>query len=587
MIEIGVTRNQKVGLDVAHLVETRLLITANSGAGKSYALRRLLERSHGHVQQIVLDMEGEFGTLREKFPEYILCGKGGDVPADPKSATLLAKKLLELRVSAICDVYELKAHERIQFVRLFLESLIAAPKALWHPVLVVVDEAHHFCPQVGQAESAGAVIDLATRGRKRGLCAVLATQRLAKLHKDATAELLNNLVGRINQDIDQNRAGDILGFSGKNDVRGLRDLEPGEFHAFGPAWRIGGKNLTGVERVKVGAVVSRHPKVGDRMGFEPAAPTEKIKKVLAELADLPAKAEKDRQTVDDLKRELANARREITQLKSGRPEPCSHGPEITALKGDIAALRKRNAGLEGIAAGCTKLLDDIEAEFSKSLTLRKNSITLALKNLDVVVEQAHSRTATEREVTMPVLPRDLGDRPTERIDRPSVRPADGISRPQQNILNALAWFESFGQSTMAKAPVAAVARVSSKSSGFRANVSTLSGLGLIAYPGPGLLSLTDAGRKIAVPPEEPASLSDLHDAWCRMISGPQAELLRVLIAKYPQDIDRENLAIVAGVSPASSGYRANVSTLSGWGAIDYPQPGRVRASDLLFPEGLS
>lgn len=45
------------------------------------------------------------------------------------------------------------------------------------------------------AESAGAVIDLATRGRKRGQCAVIATQRLSKLHKDAAAEMKNKLIG--------------------------------------------------------------------------------------------------------------------------------------------------------------------------------------------------------------------------------------------------------------------------------------------------------------------------------------------------------------------------------------------------------
>jgi hypothetical protein len=56
-------------------------------------------------------------------------------------------------------------------VRLFLEALVNAPKKLWHPALVVVDEAHVFCPETGEAESGDAVIDLATRGRKRGFCA--------------------------------------------------------------------------------------------------------------------------------------------------------------------------------------------------------------------------------------------------------------------------------------------------------------------------------------------------------------------------------------------------------------------------------
>jgi hypothetical protein len=37
-------------------------------------------------------------------------------------------------------------------VKLFLEALVDAPKQLWHPVLVVLDEAHVFCPEKGQAK---------------------------------------------------------------------------------------------------------------------------------------------------------------------------------------------------------------------------------------------------------------------------------------------------------------------------------------------------------------------------------------------------------------------------------------------------
>jgi len=160
-------------LSIPSLIDTRLLIQANSGGGKSYAIRRLLEQSHGQVQQIVLDMEGEFGTLREKH-DYILVGKEGDIPANIQTAELLARKLLELNTSAIIDLYELKAHERILFVKRFLNSMINAPKNLWHPVMVIVDEAHVFCLEKGKAESMNSVIDLCTRGRKRGYCAILA-----------------------------------------------------------------------------------------------------------------------------------------------------------------------------------------------------------------------------------------------------------------------------------------------------------------------------------------------------------------------------------------------------------------------------
>ena len=226
--------NKDISIDLPTLVESRLLVQANSGAGKSWLLRRILEQSHGKVQQIVIDLEGEFGTLREKY-DYILAGKGGDTPAEVRSAALLARRLLELKVSAIIDLYELPPQDRKRFVRLFLESMINAPKELYHPCLVVVDEAHVFAPERGESEAMSAVIDLATRGRKRGYCAILATQRISKLHKDASAECNNKLIGRSSQDIDMKRAAEELGFTSKDDMRSLRTLAPGEFYAFGTA----------------------------------------------------------------------------------------------------------------------------------------------------------------------------------------------------------------------------------------------------------------------------------------------------------------------------------------------------------------
>src|SRR6266576_5828106 len=98
-MDSNISLNQSVTLDLPTLLDTRLLVQANSGGGKSWLLRRLLEQSQGKVQQIVIDLEGEFATLREKY-DYILAAKGGDTPADPRSAALLARKILELNVSA-------------------------------------------------------------------------------------------------------------------------------------------------------------------------------------------------------------------------------------------------------------------------------------------------------------------------------------------------------------------------------------------------------------------------------------------------------------------------------------------------------
>lgn len=677
MITIGRSKSHDINIDLDRLIETRMLIQAMSGAGKSWLLRRLLELSHGKVQQIVIDLEGEFVTLREKY-DYVVAGRGGDIPADIKSAKLLAQRLQELRASAILDVSDLKKHDRIKYVRIFLEALIAAPKHLRHPIMVVVDEAHHFCmdakteiltkdgwrkhdevhrgdiaiafspesgsynyepikrviikehdgemvafksqnidclvtpdhrvvlartkrargkrglfpwtfcravdvptqfcipvgcgpdlkgipeldettlrilgwvitdghlvgtrkgssnrylgitqspntikhgtniteqmdkillplgakkttrirqaktmpngnrmverecceyylgkklnnlllgwlrndihrvpreildnaskdqlralylgllegngtaqgdkwvafypgqnegqaddfqevairlgvsvtktwvpsigqwhcriatrkhhyvrrpqtatykglvwditipsgafiarrngkvfvtgncPEKGQAESAPAVIDLATRGRKRGLCAVLATQRLSKLHKDAAAECGNKMIGRTVQDIDRKRASEELGFTKRDEMLSLRGLPDGGFHVYGPAFYGGKTRLSDIELVQVGGVVTKHPKIGSRNTMTaPVAATAKLKSIIASLADLPEQAATAAKELEDYKRECATLRRENTLLEKQAPvTDCGHGPELTALRGQVGHLMK-------------------------------------------------------------------------------------------------------------------------------------------------------------------------------------------------------------------------------------------------------
>lgn len=309
---LGAGSSGPVRIDVERLIETRAVVMANSGGGKSWALRRLLEQTHGAVQQIVIDVEDEFATLREKY-DYVLAGRqGGDCPADPRCAALLARRLLELRVSAIIGIYELKAHDRIRFVRLFLESLVDAPKDLWHPVMVVIDEAHMFAPEGAKAESTQAVIDLMTRGRKRGFCGILASQRPAMLAKDASAQANNKLIGRFSQDVDVKRAAEDLGFYRREQQAELRKLQAGHFFVVGPAF------CNDVTEVTVGPVATTHPKAGQR-ALAPPPPANKVLQVLAKLADLPAEAEAEARTVEDLRRELTDLRRKLTVATSDKP----------------------------------------------------------------------------------------------------------------------------------------------------------------------------------------------------------------------------------------------------------------------------
>jgi len=75
-----------------------------------------------------------------------------------------------------------------------------------------------------------------SRGRKRGLCGVLATQRLARLAKSVVSEAFNFLVGLNTLDLDIRRAAETIGWDARKAFDRLPSLVPGEFVASGPAF---------------------------------------------------------------------------------------------------------------------------------------------------------------------------------------------------------------------------------------------------------------------------------------------------------------------------------------------------------------
>ncbi|MBE7210593.1 MAG: ATP-binding protein, partial [Gluconacetobacter diazotrophicus] len=224
-------------MDLEELLSTRLLVQGNSGSGKSHLLRRLLEQSAPFVQQAVIDPEGDFSSVAERFGHLLVEG------AEHTETELAAagERMREHRISVVLSLEGLDAEEQMRRAAAFLGGMFEAPREHWFAVLVVVDEAQLFAPAVaGEVSdearrlSLGAMTNLMCRGRKRGLAGVIATQRLAKLAKNVAAEATNFLMGRTFLDIDMARAADLLGME-RRQAESFRDLGRGQFVALGPA----------------------------------------------------------------------------------------------------------------------------------------------------------------------------------------------------------------------------------------------------------------------------------------------------------------------------------------------------------------
>ncbi|WP_456115183.1 helicase HerA domain-containing protein [Sphingomicrobium marinum] len=228
---------KSVTVDLEELLATRLLVQGNSGSGKSHLLRRLLEKCAGQVQQVVIDPEGEFTTLGDKYGHVA-------IEAAEHSESEIAKlavRIREHRLSVVLSLEGLETDGQMRCAASFLNALFDAPREFWYPALIVVDEAQMFAPTGGgevpedvRRASLSAMTNLMCRGRKRGLAGIIATQRLAKLAKNVAAEASNFLMGRTFLDIDMARAADLLGME-RRQAEAIRDLERGQFLGLGPA----------------------------------------------------------------------------------------------------------------------------------------------------------------------------------------------------------------------------------------------------------------------------------------------------------------------------------------------------------------
>ena len=236
-IDLGTTaRGDAAHLDLEELLSTRLLVQGNSGSGKSHLLRRLLEQSAPHVQQAIIDPEGDFVTLAEAYGHVVV-----DAERSPAELARIADRIRRHRASVVLNLEGLDAEDQMRAAAAFLNGLFDADRAHWYPMLIAVDEAQLFAPAIAgevsdeaRKTSLGAMTNLMCRGRKRGLAGLIATQRLAKLAKNVAAEASNFLMGRTFLDIDMARAADLLGLE-RRQAEEFRDLVPGQFVALGPA----------------------------------------------------------------------------------------------------------------------------------------------------------------------------------------------------------------------------------------------------------------------------------------------------------------------------------------------------------------
>ena len=457
------------------------------------------------------------------------------MPLSQDSGRAVAELVMGRMLSAVLDVSSFRKSERKRFVADFAERLFELAKGVRSPVHVVLEEAQLFAPQQAQGEERmlGAIEDLVRLGRNYGLGATLITQRFQSVNKEVLNQAECLFVGQLSG-AHERKAIDawvVANVEGEQlDTRALASLPVGTMYLWSPQW------LGTFEKVQIAKKqtfdASATPEIGKRHQARTLAPVDLVE-LRGALADVEAKASADDPVA--LRRKVAQLERELDALKRAPPPPAP-APitvEIPAVSGDdLVALGTAADAIKAAADSVTRSLTAALALSKQAERPRSFGPSAA-----VLVGQAFSRTTPAR--THPARPLPL----------PTGSDGEKMGKAERTVLIALA---QHGPLSLTQA--AMIGGYSSKSGGMRNAAAQLRTMGYVTG-GNEQMTPTDAGLD-ALGQWEPLPVGRaLAEHWYRQLGKAERELLRIVVASYPDALPLSEAAHAVGYAASSGGVR--------------------------------
>jgi len=570
-----------------------IVFVGKTGSGKTYAAKAavvepLLERK---ARVCILDPTGAWWGLKSSasgkaagFPVVVFGGDHADVPLTANMGAALAELVAGQNLPCVIDLSDMGMGEKYGFVADFCEMLLRRNR---QPLHLIIDEADEFAPQ-----GAGAAKDpklstmlnrvdrIVRRGRRLGFRCVLISQRPAVLHKNVLTQAATLIAMRLPAPQDRDAVKDwITGQAdaeqGKAVLASLSKLDRGE----GWVWFPEGGVLTRTTFPRIRTFDSgATPEEGESVPEPTTLAAVDLSAIEGALQAATAEAAANdpkalRAEVARLKAELAKAQRapagptpkEIDALQLALNEANDNrrwlADELAYHQRAIDAVREYLAAL---ASGGARTLES--PQWPDSITLRPGLAPIFNTN-----GQSHKKGPAS-------LPAPQSPRPARAA------PAEGISKPIQKFLDALAWWRSVGVDRPTVAQVAFIAGYAPNSGTTDTYLSRMSTAGLIQRDR-GTLAATEAGQAAANPVEQPGTLRTLHEHVRANLDGPLTKFLDVLTKNGPREILAADLATAAGYTPSSGTTDTYLSRLSTLGLITRSR-GVVIPTEVLFPRGL-
>ncbi len=555
-------------------------IVAKRRAGKSFLARRLTEQLFKAGQQLaVMDPKGDWWGIRSScdgrapgLPILIIGGEHGDLPLEPGAGEVVAKLVVEERVSVLLDLSSLRKHEVATFSTAFLESLYRMKNREQHrtPLMLMIDEADAIAPQKPQPNEArmlGALEDVVRRGGQRGLGCTFITQRTAVLNKNVLtqAQILIALRTIAPQDLAAMNAWiDVHGEpeQRKTLMASLPSLPVGDAWVWSPGWptdrgifqRI---HTAPIETFDSGAT----PKPGQKRVEPKSLADVDLEAVRRQMA-----ATLERAKADD-PRELRRRIAELEQQLRAKPKPADPSPRVTAndlrvldtMARDIEATRARIAALRGrfhLGAGDG---DNGTPSEGQTAAAYVPSAGVFMLNEQHTTHVPHSEAREERAAAAAQRSASNGKFPKGEVATLTAvaQYRDGATREQLTVLTGY------------------------KRSTRDAYLQRLRERGYVDQAGDRIVA-TPAGRTALGPDFRPLPTGRaLQQHWLGQLPEGERRILELLLPAWPRTVDRAEISEATGY--ARSSRDAYIQRLRSRQVVETVGSG-VKGSDALFEE---
>ncbi len=558
-------------------------ILAKRRAGKSYTARRLVEQLvAAGLQVVIIDPKGDWWGIRAAAD-----GKGAGLPITILGGELVAKLVVEERVSALLDLSLFRKGEVAVFMTGFLEALyrIKAREIYRTPVMLVVDEADAIAPQKpqrGEERMLGAAEDIVRRGGQRGIGCTLITQRSAVLNKNVLTQVQILIALRTIAPQDLKAMDAWIDVHGTEEERrtlmeSLPALPVGDAWVWSPGWPTSAGifervHVLPIETFDSGAT----PKPGQKRAEPKTLADVDLEAIRRQMADVVRRAEESdpkalRARVAVLERELTAAKRDkctsILVPDAAAVEMAKEAARIEARRLHQQQLSKVVASAEAGLGRAARAIDQALEQLKRAADGVREPFKVVTDGVDVGAERLTAVVGKDWQVPQATSapPAGVGSMPPRR----------------QRILDAIATLNARYEDPPREL-VALLAGTGHWVSTFERDLGAMrQSEGLIEYRSPGTMRLTAAAVRLARPRE--LVEDELHRALLDQVEPRRQRIMVVLLAQRGEEISREDLAEASGTNSNVSTFERDLGWLrstAGW--IDYPSPGRVVALPVLF-----